>query len=158
MQDYRLWVYWRNWPERGHHREEPQGIQIGCAGLANFLHLEAKNAAIWSARGSVLIISAKQAHQFFASYASFSFQFFIWFQSKNRQKLFHFFSLSFYSHYSYKFAFNLKFMFQRQTLKVPKHEIFDGVFFASKEPIWSRDSWSKIVSNINLNSLRYSIK
>ncbi len=25
-------------------------------------------------------------------------------------------------------------------LKVPKHEIFDGVFFASKEPIWFRDS------------------
>jgi hypothetical protein len=25
-------------------------------------------------------------------------------------------------------------------LKVPKHEIFDGVFFASKEPIWSPDS------------------
>ncbi len=25
-------------------------------------------------------------------------------------------------------------------LKVPKHEIFDGGFFASKEPIWSPDS------------------
>jgi hypothetical protein len=26
------------------------------------------------------------------------------------------------------------------TLKVPKHKIFDGVFFASKEHIWSSDS------------------
>jgi hypothetical protein len=43
-------------------------------------------------------------------------------------------------------------------LKVPKHEIFDGVFFASKEPIWSRDSWSKMVLNTNSNSPRYSIK
>jgi hypothetical protein len=25
-------------------------------------------------------------------------------------------------------------------LKVPKHEIFDGGFFASKEPIWSPDT------------------
>jgi hypothetical protein len=25
-------------------------------------------------------------------------------------------------------------------LKVPKHEIFDGGFFASKEPIWSPNS------------------
>jgi hypothetical protein len=26
------------------------------------------------------------------------------------------------------------------SLKVPKHEIFNGGFFASKEPIWSPDS------------------
>jgi hypothetical protein len=25
-------------------------------------------------------------------------------------------------------------------IKVPKHEIFDGGFFASKEPTWSPDS------------------
>jgi hypothetical protein len=25
-------------------------------------------------------------------------------------------------------------------LKVPEHEIFDGGFFAAKEPIWSPDS------------------
>jgi hypothetical protein len=29
---------------------------------------------------------------------------------------------------------------ESQDLKVPKHEIFNGGFFASKEPIWSPDS------------------
>ncbi len=29
---------------------------------------------------------------------------------------------------------------RRMSLKVPKHEIFDSVFFASKEPIWSPDT------------------
>jgi hypothetical protein len=43
-------------------------------------------------------------------------------------------------------------------LKVPKHEIFDGEFFASKEPIWSPDSYSQMDSNINSNLPRYSIK
>jgi hypothetical protein len=28
---------------------------------------------------------------------------------------------------------------ERNNLKVPKHEIFGGGFFASKEPIWSPD-------------------
>ncbi len=27
-----------------------------------------------------------------------------------------------------------------RALKVPKHEIFDSVFFTSKEPIWSPDT------------------
>jgi hypothetical protein len=48
---------------------------------------------------------------------------------------------------------------QAQTgLKVPKHEIFDVGFFASKEPIWSPDSEYEMVLNINSNSQRYSIK
>ncbi len=49
-------------------------------------------------------------------------------------------------------------MYASKHIKVPKHEIFDSVFFASKYSIWSPDTYPKTVSNINSNSPRYSIK
>ncbi len=45
---------------------------------------------------------------------------------------------------------------QEEVLKVHLHEIFVIWFFSSKEPIWSLDSYSKFLLNIDSYSPSYS--
>ncbi len=51
-----------------------------------------------------------------------------------------FFAQKYFKRYTHETFFQEYTNFQDHYLKVPKHEIFDGGFFASKELIWSPDS------------------